>query len=56
MPSAIRPREDAVILLLPRTYTGGGWTGKGRGRERAREKDGEEQRGDRKRDGERERK
>lgn len=40
LPSARRPREDAVILLLPRTYTGGGW--KGRGREREPEKDEEE--------------
>lgn len=38
------PREDAVILLLPRTYTGGGWTGKVEG-EKELEKDGEDQRG-----------
>ena len=49
------PREDAVILLLPRTYTGGGWTGKVEGEEEPEKDRGVEKQGERKRERERER-
>lgn len=52
LPSARRPREDAVILLLPRTYTSGGWTGKVEG-EKELEKDRRRTKRGRKRERER---
>jgi len=44
------PREDAVILLLPRTYTGGGWTGKVEGEEEPEKDRGVEKQGERERE------
>ena len=44
-----RSREDAVILLLPRTHTGGGWLGKVEGEKKSerrieKESEGEKER------------